>query len=303
MVLGRSGPSLRERFGISWRIVRQSFDLLGRERDLWILPILSGTAMMIAFGLIFLGTDLFGNAPSIADGLVPMIGHYALIGLYMLPPTFATIFLNAALADAVYHRLGGEDRSIREALGSATDRIVPIAVFAIISAVVGAILSVVGQVTSKLQVIPGLGRIVQAAGAFAWAVATYFVLPILVIDREPSVVSAIGDSKEIAKEHWGESVGGIVTVGLVLMVPVMVVMLVGVFGAIWLGVAGAVTFETAMTLLLVAMIGGMALSMVLGSALNTTYQTALFMYTRTGEAASPFTEGTLDEAWEPYREG
>lgn len=301
MVFGRSGPSLRERFGISWRIVRQSLDLLGRERDLWILPILSGLTMIAAIWIVHVGTDLFGSVAG--GGLLDQLVTYALIAAYLLPATFVTIFLNASLVDAVHHRLSGEDRSLRDAIGSAADQIVPILVFSLLSAAVGAVLSFVGQAVDKLRIIPGLGRIVQAVGSLAWAVATYFVLPLLIVDRERSAIEAIRSSKSIAEDHWGESVGGIVTVGLAVMVPVVVLMFVGIIGLAFLGASGSLADGLFGPLTFAFMFGAIAVSAVLGSALNTTYQTALFRYTRTGEAASPFTEGTLDEAWEPYREG
>jgi hypothetical protein len=138
-----------------------------------------------------------------------------------------------------------------------------------------------------------LGSILGGVLDIAWAVVTYFVLPILVVENL-GPISAIKRSSAILRQTWGETaVGGIglSAVGLLLSLPAIILMAF----AVWLGVQtgiGAVT----MVVFAAGLIYLLALSAVM-STLTTIFQTGVYVFATTGKA--PLDEDLLRSAFQP----
>lgn len=293
----------RQRYADSRRIAKETLRLVNAERDLWVFPIVSALAFLVAIlaasfwmfnfidELVFLGTSV---PMRIAAGTLVM-------GIPFLPIAILVSLLNAAYAWALYQRMEGRDATPRQAWARAWAHMGVIVRFQLIAMVVSGVLAVVGQFLAKLQWIPGVGRVVQTVGTFAWAAAAFFVIPIIVVERERRAWGALTRSAAIGRSQWGKTVAGIVTIALVFLVPFTAIALVGAaimmygvdlgqFTAIMVGM-GVMFFA----------LGLMFLVMPLNLALQTTYQTALYRFAVTGRISAPFTVETMHSVWAPYR--
>ncbi len=304
-----------QRYRTSRAIFGQAFHLLRRERDLWIFPITSTlffgawTALAI-LAMYRLGLNDWSAtiAPGWAD---PAVEAPVIAGFLLLPAFFPlglVMSLNQlALVYAILERSEGRRCTKRQAWSRAMSRLGPLVRFNLVGLLVAGLFQTVGILLNKLRVVPYLGQVFQTLGMFGWAAATYFVFPILALEDERTALGAVRRSTSIARQHWGKSVGGIITIGLAVLVPLLALMLVwylALFGALasWSPGGG---IEPFLTFLAVSGIvfGVLFLAvMALQWGAHAAYQAVLYRYATTGRISEPFTTATLVDAWTPYRQ-
>lgn len=308
----RSPVPFGTRYRTSRQIFGQAWQLVRAERDLWRFPIASGAAfivMIAAFSGVYpLLRFGLGLEPDVSPTLLPLLAIPVFMAL-SIPVTFLVTLFNAAYCFGLYERMDGRDCTPGQAWARARSHSGTLFRFTLLASLVGGVLALVGQLLDKLRIVPYVGQALQAVGTFAWAVAAFFVIPIVVVERETSAFGALRTSVGLARDTWGRSTAGMVTIGLALMVPMFIVMAVlfaVAFPAMMLGVLfggssgfvlGMLVFLGAMGLMFLAM----GVMMMLSMASNAAYQVALFRTTRTGNVPLPFTPETLVDAWTPYQ--
>jgi hypothetical protein len=301
---GKVRVPFRRRYAMSRAIFGQSWRVLRSERDLWVFPLLGFASMLLVLVPVLL-LALLGGWGWVAAfaGLGPALAPLAVLVLLPLFYPFAVLasLFNAALCFAAYERMEGRAGTKREAWRRAVSQLGPIARFNALAMLVSGLLSVVGQLLDKLRIVPYLGQAVQALGAFAWAAASYFVIPILVVERERSALDALRSSVGLARGQWGKATAGIVTVALAVLVPLLAAMLLLVVPMMLLPFAGR-AFLAAFTVLMGAFVLAVFAVSVLSGTMGQVYQVALYRYARSGIVSLPYTPETLVDAWEPYRE-
>ena len=110
--------------------------------------------------------------------------------------TFISVFFNVAFAAAAQAHFNGTRISVGEALGEAWQRLGKIALWALLSAGVGFVLS---EISAR---IPGAGRVVSWLLGTAWGVATIFAIPLLAIE-DAGPVEALRGSGHLIKSGIG----------------------------------------------------------------------------------------------------
>lgn len=306
-MFGQARVPFGQRYRTSRQIFAEAWTLMRGERDLWRFPVASGlvfvvamTAILVPFQSLVLGRDW-----SVSPQVVGLVAIPVLLVLF-LPVGFLVALLNSAYAFGLHERLAGRDTSAAAAWARARAHAGPIFRFTLIGALVGGVLAVVGQVLDKLRLVPYLGSILQVVGAYAWAVAAFFVIPIIVVEREASASEAVRRSVALARTTWGRSTAGIVTINLAVMVPMGILLglfMLLVFGSIAseaTGVGPGVLWPVLVAATALMLVGLCAL-MVVSQAANLAYQVALYQTQRTGHVPLPFTPDTLVDAWAPYR--
>ena len=76
-----------------------------------------------------------------------------------------------------------------------------------------------------------LGRIALSLVGVAWTLVTYFVVPMIVIERK-GAWEAVGDSKDLLRKTWGQQIASAIGFGLIgflLALPGIVLLVVAVF--------------------------------------------------------------------------
>lgn len=228
-------------FSNSWRLFRSSLDVLSRDRELVIFPVLSGIASLLVLGSFvggMYGTGLLeqiietrrdANTTEVAVSNNEVLGWVVLFAWYFVNYA-VVIYFNSALVGAAHIRLHGGDPTVADGLAAANRCLGSILGYAAIAATVGVILR---AIESRSR---GVGRFVAGLLGIAWSLVTYLIVPVLVIERR-GPFAAVGRSASLFRQTWGEQIVanvGFGAVGFVLMLPGLALILLSV----WL-VAGA----------------------------------------------------------------
>lgn len=265
--------------GDCWRYLRERPRLLVLPATGAFLAILATVIMCIGIGLV--GTD------------VPFTLLIAGVVAGSLVFSFIANSLGVAFLCLVVDDMNGHDLGVRRALAFAWSRRRSIGVWS-------GIATTVGLVLAAIQQIPGVGgwisTLISWLGGLAWQLATFFVLPVLVVE-EVSAREALRRSARAFKARWGESVtadfaiyaaSGIAGLPFYFTLGIGAAMIAD--GAI---VAGAIV-------LAVGVSGAVAIGAYAGAAMRV-FQMSVYRQTVYGDVAGPYAAPDLDRVAKPRR--
>ena len=278
------------RIGRGWRLAKDSWAVLRRDRSLIAFPLLAFAFGAIAFALLI--------APGIAAAAAAdsewVVLPFVLVAAYAA--TFVSIYFNVALAGAAALSLQRRDTTVAEGMAVARQQRGPIAKWALLQVTVGLL---IGAIEGLLRESPlgGLAASLFAglAGA-AWSIATFFVVPVLALEGlGPG--AALKRSAALIKERWGEGLVGTASIGFaVFLVVLLPVVVFGGIAFLTLDSAPVVGLAAIAVVVLILIAAG-----VLGSALGVIFRVALFRFATAGEAAPGFDAADLEAAFKPRR--
>ena len=276
----------------TWELMKASWHVLMRDKVLLVFPVVSGIAcflVLLTFIVPALGAGLAGSG-----GLFHGQGEiltWVLLFFYYLCNFFVVFFFNAALVDFVVTRMRGGEPAIGKSLRAAVACLPQIALWAVVS-------STVGVVLKALEGRAGfLGRLAVALVGVAWALVTYFVVPIIVVERK-GALEAVGGSKDLLARTWGKQIVsglGYGLIGFLLTVPAIAIIVAAFVG--WLASDGGYIGGWG-TLAVAAMLYLVALVIVL-SALRAIFGVVLYLFAKTGSAPEGFDADALRGAIQP----
>jgi hypothetical protein len=278
------------RLSRSFSLVRSSWFVLSHDKELLLLPVISGVATTMSTLPFLAGALLVGVPTSTGEATSSPLG-LALVFLGYLVAAYVTIFFQSALILAANERLAGGSPTLGSAIAAAAGRAGTILPWAIISATVSMVLRSIQERSGII------GRILIGLIGMAWTLITFLVLPILVVEGT-GVKDALTRSAAAFKRTWGENVVGNAGIGLVGFLAVLAGLLVA-GPIIAVGAAGGVVAIT---------VAGVALFVlwvivvsVFSSALSGVFQTALYRYAMLGEEPTGFTHEQIAGAFVPKR--
>lgn len=273
-----------DRVSRSWELAKASASVLRSDKELLVFPVLSGLAAMIVAATFLVPAF----AMKVFDGDAG-VGTFILGFLFYLCQYFVIFFFNAALVAAAMIRLDGGDPTVADGLRAARERIGPILGYAAIAATVGMLLQAMKNKDNNF-----IMRIVGSVLGVAWTMASFLVVPVLVM-QNVGPVDAIKRSVELLKRTWGENAIGNVGIGLVFGI---VTALVVVAAVVLVFLSASVSGALAVT---IAVFAGLALVMlgIIQSALSGVYSAALYRYATVGEAPAGFSGTGLQTAFQP----
>ncbi len=201
-----------------WRLTAAAWQVMRRDRTMIGLALLGAGCGILGGGAVL----YFGGYFSSADHSQ---GGFAVVGLIALYPlTFISVFFNVALASAAQAHFDGRQLSLGEALGAAWERLGRIALWSLLSAGVGVILS---EIAAR---IPGAGRLVSWLLGAAWSVGTIFAIPLLALE-DAGPIEALRGSGHLVKSRWGEGISGLVGISawtVIVAIPAGILLGLGV---------------------------------------------------------------------------
>lgn len=269
------------RISNSIELAKTSWSVLKADKELLLLPVMSAVASLITMATFILPLLASGTISDKSSDVSALV-YVLLFVLYVLL-AFITVFFNAALIHAANERLAGGDPTIRSAIAGARGSIGLIFQWALVSATISIILRTLEERAGML------GRIVISLVGMAWAVVTYLVLPLLVLEGY-SVKDAISESATLFKRTWGENLSaqvGFSLLGFVVAIP-----------GIALIVLGALTGSGVLLVVLIALgVAWLVLVAVVLSALAVVFQTALYRFARDGSAPGAFDANSMNGAF------
>lgn len=278
-----------ERISNGFSIARSSWRVLMLDKEMLLFPIFSGIAALLvlaSFATPFIMHPewLQQNQQQIANNPVYWVGLFA----FYTCNYFVIVFFNAALVSCALMRFAGQDPTVSDGLRAASGRLPQILAWSLLSATVGVVLRLIESQSEKV------GAIVSSLLGAAWTVCTYFVVPVLVVEKA-GPLEAFRRSAAILRKTWGESLGGEMGMGLFIFL----LMLPGIA----LLVGGAVAFNTAGVVVAVCLIAAgfavMALASALSSALQGIFIAAMYQYAARGEVPEAFDGDILQSAFRP----
>jgi hypothetical protein len=268
-----------ERFARSWRLMKQSWGVLVLDKELLLLPVLSGLVIVAvcASFLVPAGIVLATSAgPHLPHGPVRFVLGFA---TYVVAYTVG-IFFQAALVAGATQRLAGGDPTLGSALGAAMRRLPSILAWGLVAGTVGMLLRA-AQRRSGL-----LGKIAIGLLGAGWSLATFFVVPVLVLE-ERTLGDSFKRSWDMVKSTWGEGVIGGIGVGLVGLAYWLIL----IANVVILAMLGLPAFAIG-----TAVVGGAA-GIVFFSALHSVYVASLYRYATTRDAPAGFSADDLSGAF------
>lgn len=239
-------------------------------------------ALGVTFGLLG-AAAIFWFAGYADHPVHPSRGRLMLVALIAAwPLTFIGTFFNVAVAAAADAALCGRRLSIREALAVSRAKVGQIALWSLLAAGVGQLLSQIAQR------VPFGGRLAVWLLGGAWSILTIFAVPVLALEG-CSAVQCLRRSAALVRERWGEGVSGTLTIGaatgLACMVPA--ILLVGGFTVLRFAPAAGIGMLAAGFL-------GLLLVSSLSGAARQVFAVALFRYAEDGSVRGGFREADLE---------
>jgi len=277
-----------ERISNSWQLVKASAEVLRADKELVVFPIVSFIALLIvtaSFAIPTFLAGIFDSTVSGSDG-IPIAG-YVIGFLFYLVQYFVIFFANSALVGAAMIRLRGGDPTVSDGFGIAMQRINKIFIYALISATVGMILRIFSERAGAL------GQIAASFVGMAWGLATYLVVPVLVVE-DIGPIESVKRSTSLLKRTWGEQVVGNFGIGTIFGLLMVGTVLLGVPLIILAASTESVVLILLVIGLLIMVIATLAL---LNATLSGIYAAALYRYAADGNTSGYFEQELIANAF------
>lgn len=276
-----------ERMSRGMELTKQSLLVLRDEKSLLVFPLASGIACMIVFASFALPLWASGYASGVLDeGQIPQDPvAYIVLFLFYFVNYFVIVFFNSALVSCAIVRFYGGDATVGGGLRAAFARLPQIAGWALVSATVGLILKAIESRSERV------GEIAAGLLGAAWTIVTYFVVPVLVVERV-GPITAVKRSFAILRKTWGESLTANFSIGLAVALASFVALLPAFLGIV-LGNTATIIAGIAVTAALLIIIS------LVSAALNTIILAALYLYAAEGKVPPQFDEDLLKSAYSP----
>lgn len=276
------------RIANGWELTKQSYRVLMLDKELLLFPLMSGFSCLLVLGSFAapLWNSKYINV-IMNDQQVPQdpVAYIILFAFYFVN-YFVIIFFNSALVACAIIRLKGGDPTVADGFRAAMNRLPQIAGWALVSATVGFILKLIESRSERV------GQIVAGLLGMAWSITTYFVVPVLVVEKK-NPFEAMKRSVGILRETWGESLVANFGVGMIIfliMIPLILLIVAGGFliasGSIVMG--GALIAIGFMLILLVSLVS---------SAIHSILIAVLYMFAAEEEIPQQFDRSLIAHAF------
>ncbi len=278
-----------ERMANGWEMARQSWEVLKLDKELLLFPLLSGIACLLVVASfaapILVNPEAFQGVLNAEEPLQNPLAMLALFAFYFVN-YFVIVFFNSALVACAIIRFRGGDPTVRDGLRAAWSRLPQIVAWALVSATVGVVLRVIESRSERV------GQIVAGLMGMAWTATTYFVVPVLVVEKL-GPVDAVKRSLAVLRRTWGESLSANFSTGFFVFLGMILAAVPLVLGFLALS-AG----NTALGILLVVCgVVSMIIVNLIGSALNAIQLGALYLYAADGKVPSHYDAALLQQAF------
>lgn len=217
---------LIERIENGWDMAVESLNVLWMDKELLVFPAISLTASLLILGSFVwpiwstgYGQWFVQQPDWQRDWLL-----WATLFVFYAINYFIILFFNSALVACVLIRLRGGDPTLADGFRAAMQRLPQIAGWAIVSATVGVVLKIVEKGSERWA-----EKFAINVAEFAWSMATFFVVPVLVVEKV-GPFDALKRSAKVIRESWGESFVadlGIGLIGMLASIPAYFLIILG----------------------------------------------------------------------------
>ncbi len=277
------------RYRRGWQLAKHSWAVVKADRSLAVFPVISAIAGAVT-AVVFFGAGAGIIAGTHADWVGIVLG---VIGVYLL--IAIGIFCGVALSACAARALEGHETTVGEGIAAARERQGLIFEWAGVQLVVGGLITLA---EAALRQIGGglVAAIFGAAANLGWAVATFFVIPVIAFEKL-GPRDAIKRSSHIVHERWGEGVTGAFAIGAITF-------LVGILpAAILIAIGVAISGSSPAIGVVLIVLGAVVLVVValLQVTISTVFRVALFRFATDGTVLAGFEQQELETAFKHKR--
>ena len=270
----------------SWDLIKASAAVLSADKELIIFPLLSSIALLIVTASFAVPMFTAGFFDQMLGGKSEIF-HYVVLFFFYIVQYTVIIFANSALIGAALIRLRGGDPTVGDGFRIAFGHFGKILGYALIAATVGLILRWIADKSKTL------GRFVVSLVGLAWNLATYLVVPVLVVE-EVGPLESVKRSAAYLKKTWGEQMVGNFSIGLVFGLLSMLVLVVGVPLFIWAASAESVAAMVAIGVVVILIL---ILLSLISNTLEGIYVAAVYYYIAQGQTGGFFSKELIEGAF------
>lgn len=271
--------------------MKDCWRVLQLDRELLLFPLFSLLSCAVIFAVIaspmwFSGKigatfDWLSDRPDSSMDPVVVAATFALYFIVY----FVIIFFNSALIACAKIRFGGGDPTVSDGLRAARQRLPQILAWALVTSIVGFLLNFLSNNKN------GRSNIVFGLLGAGWAIAAYFVVPVLVTENV-GPYQAVKRSVAIIKKSWGEALVaevGFSALGFVIVLPAMLTFMIAI---------SVFDFLPVLSILLIAVIVLWVFTCALVlSTLGSILKAALYLYATEGKIPSQFDASFVENAF------
>ena len=275
-----------ERFERGWETASESLEVLRSDKELLIFPLMSGLASLLVIASF--------ACPIWFTGYIETLKHqkewwheplvWGISFAFYATNYFVILFFNSALTGCALIRFRGGDPTVNDGFQIALSRLPQIASWTLLGATVGMVLKALESRSDKV------GEWISSILGIIWSVATFFVVPVLVVEGV-GPIEAVKRSSKVISAKWGESFVADLGLGLMAFIA-----MIPCFIMLWLGV---VLMASENQLLPVTLIGlaiiGMVLISLASSALDVIARTGLYIQAVDEKVLRRFERNVLGE--------
>ncbi|MBN8597506.1 MAG: hypothetical protein J0L78_07515 [Planctomycetes bacterium] len=286
-------------FRRSSALLTQSFHVLRQDKQLVIFPLLSAAAclaVLISFATPIIATGLLEDISSQNGKEEITLGMKALGAglsfLFYFVSYTVMVYFNTALVSCAMERFDGKTPTVRGGLHAANGLLGRIIAWSLLAATVGSVLRMIEERVGFI------GKIVVGLFGAAWSIATYFVVPVLVVERV-GPVDALKRSVNVMTKSWGTALVSNIGLGLTMVLAYIVATIpafVGLAFTIKLHHWAPIVVGGAVTMVLIF------LTALVTSAMQMILVAALYRYAASGTAPAGFVESDMRAAFAPKKQ-
>ena len=285
MVMSSPGQRIGffERIGRGWKMTKLGISVVRADPELMVYTFFSAVFSIAASIAVISGSIGFemvfcSDAEVCENEDAVNIANLAIVFVGYLVISVITVFWNAAIVASAYERLtAGTNPRFSYGIRQASKCMPQILAWGVISGTVGLILKILEGIARDddspvpLRVLAGLASFILGV---AWWMATFFVVPMIVLEKA-GVVDSMKKSPGLFKQTWGEDVGSHVGTGLLQFVVILFLFLI-FLPLFFLGEVGAI-------LAIVLLVAGIGLSVIFFATVESVNRASLFYYANTGQ--------------------
>jgi len=271
------GPKMgfRARIGRGWRVTKLGMHVVRADPELMVYMLFSGIFSIIAAIVLLTTTGglgyLIGGEEGSEDGAF-VVGSF----LSYMAIAIITVFWNAAIIASAHERLtAGTNPSFSYGIKQAMKCLPQIVIWGLISGTVGLIIRALESIRldSKNPGMAIVGGIISLIIRVSWWITTFFVVPMIVLDKI-SIGESMSKSPELFGKTWGEDVVSTTGTGIINVLVCLLIVVICLPLSVLLG--------EVLGILLIFV--GIGVSVLFFSACEAVNRASLYYFAKTGES-------------------
>ena len=271
-ITGKYGFKNRIRRG--WRITKLGIHVVKADPELILYVLFSAIMSILSFGAVLTLTGGLGFVIGNDEGFEGGVALGTFLSYFIV--SIIVVFWNAAIVASAYERLTtGRNPSFSYGIKQAMKCLPQIFAWGLISGTVGLIVSFFESMASSDNIaLKILGSLISMLIQFAWWMTTFFVIPIIVLEKN-GVFESMKESPELFQKTWGENIVASMGTGIINFLVILFIIII-CLPLLLLG-------EIGVALGFIIIVAGITLSSLFFTACDAVNRASMYYYAKTGE--------------------